>query len=113
MHNPAVLEYKILAMHHFQMAPAVYCSNFIERIEPSLEDIMTSLTLMVFSGEKVLDIRTEYEEKEHLADHCRKDKEKMTLRNVVTGRRKVIQHSKALMYILKAMVNLNFLLTES
>ena len=106
------LRYKIPGIHRFQMAHAVYCSNFIESVGPS-EAITTSLALMVFTGQKVLDIPTEYEEKEHLSILTLEEKEKgLTMKDVVLSRREVIQHSKALRYILDAVVNHDYPLTE-
>lgn len=110
--EPFFLKIRIPAIHRFQMAHAVYCSNFIERVGPS-EATTTSLALMVFNGQKVLDIPTEYEEKEHLSILTVEEKEKgLTMKDVVLSRREVIQHSKALMYILNAVVNHDYPFTE-
>ena len=112
MLNDPFLKNNISAIHHFQMAHAVYCSNFIERVGPS-KSITTNLALMVFNGQKVLDIPTEYEEKECLSILSLEEKEKgLTMKDVVISRREVIQHSKALMYILNVMINLDCPLTE-
>ena len=112
MPNDPFLKNIISAIHRFQMVHAVYRLNFIERVGPS-EGITTNLALMVFKDQKVLDIPTEYQEKERLSIFSLEKKEKgLTMKNVVISRREVIQHSKALMYILNAMINLDCPLTE-
>ena len=104
---------RMTAVHHAAMAHAVYCSNFIEQVGAT-ELITLKICHRIFAGEDVVaeDITGGVKNlQEHLTCLIPATKEQ-TIENVVLSRKEIIQHAKALPYILDKMVNEHAPLTE-